>query len=98
MLWEHKTKKKRIASYCRQLLSFIFGGGASYLIEISHQNAKEQNKEEGLCLDLVVVSKNEFRRYTKSLGINTNENIQNGILVNTIYHSTVDKNNKTILS
>lgn len=54
----------------------------------------EQLSEEGMCLELVVVSKNEFRRYTKSLGINTNENKQNGILVNTIYHSTIDKNNK----
>lgn len=55
----------------------------------------EQLSEEGMCLELVVVSKNEFRRYTKSLGINTNENKQNGILVNTIYHTTIDKNNKT---
>ena len=60
-----------------------------------YPNAKEQYQGEGLCLELVVVSKNEFRRYTKSLGINTNENKQNGILVNTIYHSTIDKNNKT---
>jgi len=60
-----------------------------------YPNAKEQYQEEGLCLELVVVSKNEFRRYTKSLGINTNENKQNGILVNNIYHTTIDKNNKT---
>ena len=60
-----------------------------------YPNILKQLPKEGQCLDLIIVSKNEFRRYTKSLGINTNENIQNGILVNTIYHSTVDKNNKT---
>jgi len=60
-----------------------------------YPNTKEQYQEEGLCLELVVVSKNEFRRYTKSLGININENKQNGILVNTIYHTTFDKKNKT---
>jgi len=62
-----------------------------------YPNRLEQLSEEGQCLDLIIVSKNEFRRYTKSLGINTNENKQNGILVNTIYHSMVDKNNKTII-
>lgn len=59
-----------------------------------YPDINEQLSSEGQCLDLVIVSENEFRRYTKSLGINTNENKQNGILVNTIYHTTIDKNNK----
>ena len=44
-----------------------------------YPNILKQLPKEGQCLDLIIVSQNEFRRYTKSLGINTNENIQNGI-------------------
>ena len=48
-------------------------------------------------MDLIIVSKNEFSRYLKSLGLNPDKNNQNGILVNTIYDYTVNENNKTIV-
>jgi len=49
---------------------------------------------DGERLDLVIVSKNEFERYAKSVGIDPKTNKMNGILVNTIYDYYMDKNNK----
>lgn len=59
-----------------------------------YPNRLQNISADGEHLDLVVVSKNEFERYAKSLGINPNENKMNGILVNTIYDYFTDKNNK----
>ena len=59
-----------------------------------YPNRLQNISVDGEHLDLVIVSKNEFERYTKSLGIDPNENKMNGILVNTIYDYYTDKNNK----
>ena len=59
-----------------------------------YPNRLQNISADGERLDLVIVSKNEFERYAKSLGINPNENKMNGILVNTIYDYFTDENNK----
>ena len=61
----------------------------------AYPNRLQNISESGEHLDLVIISKNEFKRYTKKLGINSNDNKMNGILVNTIYDYYIDKNNKT---
>ena len=63
----------------------------------AYPNRLSQLPKEGQSLDLIIVSKNEFSRYLKSLGLNPDKNNQNGILVNTIYDYTVNENNKTIV-
>lgn len=60
-----------------------------------YPNRVLQNSSYGQNLDLIIVSKNEFERYAKSIGINASENKMNGILVNTIYNYFIDENNKT---
>ena len=61
----------------------------------AYPNRLQNISESGEHLDLIIVSKNEFERYTKKLGINPNDNKMNGILVNTIYDYYIDENNKT---
>ena len=60
----------------------------------AYPNRLQNISSDGERLDLVIVSKNEFERYAKSVGIDPKTNKMNGILVNTIYDYYMDKNNK----
>jgi len=60
----------------------------------AYPNRYENVSIYGERLDLVIVSKNEFERFARSVGVNPIENKMNGILVNTIYDYYTDKNNK----
>ena len=61
----------------------------------AYPNRLQNISTDGERLDIIIISKNEFERYAKSIGINSKENKKNGILVNTIYDYFTDKNNKT---
>ena len=63
----------------------------------AYPNRLNQLPEEGQSLELIIVSKNEFARYLKSLGLNPEKNNQNGILVNKIYDTSIDENNRTTI-
>jgi len=60
----------------------------------AYPNRLQNISSDGERLDLVIVSKNEFERYAKSVGIDPKTNKMNGILVNTIYDYYIDENNK----
>ena len=55
----------------------------------------KQYSKEGQSLDLIIVSKNEFERYLKTLNINPKNNKTNGILVNSIYNYYMDEKGKS---
>ena len=55
----------------------------------------KQYSPEGQSLDLIIVSKNEFERYLKTLNINPKNNKTNGVLVNSIYNYYMDEKGKS---